>query len=90
MALVEPPQAVADACGHGLACSFAFVAEPTWATGESDSATELVDQGLPFMVEVSGQRIARDFGATDIVESRGEEANEAVPVEGPLPPLHGG
>jgi hypothetical protein len=54
VALVESPHPVADAGGHGLACSFAFVAEPAGATSESGGASELVDEVLPLVVEVGG------------------------------------
>jgi hypothetical protein len=52
VAPVESPHAVADAGGHGLACPFAFVAEPAGATSESGGAPELVDEGLPLVVEL--------------------------------------
>lgn len=57
VALVESSQAVADACGDCLACPFAFVAEPARAAGESGGATELVDQGLAFVVELGGSMV---------------------------------
>ena len=57
MAAVESSQAVTDTSRDCLARPLAFIAKPPGAAAEPGGAAELVDECLPFVIELGGSTV---------------------------------